>query len=442
MPRLSDTMEEGTIVRWLKTPGDTVTRGEVVAEVETDKATMDFECYETGILEQVLVPEGATASIGDPVAVIGSSGGSISTQTVLMDQQMAQANTGHAGNSHTDDVHPAESEPLVTQATKQTALPPRSQDESIVGMKRVLSSPLVRALAHRHNIDISQLAGSGPGGRVMRADVESAISISQSPTESNAAQGENDDGAHETDIPSKVERQPAPFLLADGDEKIPLTLVRRVTAARLTESAKIPQFHLTIEVDAGPLLDLRIQINNALPEGTDKVSITDLIVKACANELRDHSEVNSSYSSDFLVLHRDVNIGIAVAIPDGLVVPVIRHADRMTIRDVARASRALAERARQGKLSPEDLNGGTFTISNLGMYGIDRFDAVLNPPQAAILAVGRTMARPAVRDGRITVVDTMHLTLSVDHRVLDGAGASKFLDDLRSTLEKPYRIVT
>lgn len=302
---------------------------------------------------------------------------------------------------------------------------------------RVPTSPLARRLAREHGIDIASLAGSGPGGRVVRADVEAAISR----IDQHAASG------RPPTVPSPL--APAaprptarPAAAADDVEEVPLSTVRRLTAQRLTDSAQqAPHFYLTSIIDSEPLLTFRADLNTRLGEEGPRVSVNDLIIKACATALRAHPELNASWDDTRILRHRRIHIGIAVALDDGLTVPVIHDADRKTLTDIAREARTLADKARSGRLTLDELTGGTFTISNLGMYGVDHFTAVINPPQAAILAAGAAHPEPVVRNGELAVGTVMALTLSIDHRVLDGATGAVFLADLKALLEQPLRIV-
>ncbi|MEO9139752.1 MAG: dihydrolipoamide acetyltransferase family protein [Jatrophihabitans sp.] len=382
MPRLSDTMTEGILVQWLRSEGELVQRGDVLAEVETDKATMEIEAYASGVLTRILVQPGSTVPIGQPIAVIGDDA----------------ADDGAPGSAQ-------------GSAPEAPVLPGPAAG-------RVLSSPLARALARTHGLELARIRGTGPGGRVVRADVESAI-------------------AHSSDVEGAATTEPVDV----ADERIALTSVRRITAQRLTESAAAPHFYLTSIVDAGALLRLRADLNETLDGPATKFTITDLLIRACGVTLRSHPQVNSSWVGDHLLRHGRVNVGVAVALDEGLIVPVIRGADRLSLTEIGVEARRLTERARSGRLTPDEFSGGTFTISNLGTYGIDHFTAVINPPEAAILAVGAVHDEAVVRDGQLAVAAIMKLTLSVDHRVLDGATAAAFLRDLVSTLEHPLRIV-
>lgn len=427
MPRLSDTMEEGTIARWLKQPGDHVSPGEAIAEIDTDKATMELEAYDEGVLEEILLPEGASAAIGVAVAIIAGA---------------AEHPLGGGGEA----AGPAEAGPVT--AGPVTAGPAEA------GPAPLRTSPLARSLARRHGIDLTRIAGSGPGGRIVRHDVEAAIADNTTaplpptapptPTPATAAPQEAVLGLAAGGYSSAGGYGGEPEVVRPGGEyeEVPLGNVRRLTAERLSESARTPHFDLVVVVDAEALVDFRARVNESLPVDAEKVTVTDLVIKACARTLSAHRELNASWGGDRILRHRGIHVGLAVAVPEGLVVPVVRDADRAGLLDVARASHDLARRARQRALTPAELSGGTFTVSNLGMYGIDHFTAVINPPQAAILAVGAVGPQPVVRDGQVCVGTTMSLTLSVDHRVLDGASAAQFLAELRETLERPLRIVT
>ena len=400
MPRLSDTMTEGVVTQWLKHEGDTIRAGDVLAEIETDKATMELEAYDTGTLTRILVQPGATVPIGEPIAVIGRP-----SATEPEPQQVTPA----VATAPAPPAPPARPPAAPGAAGRQDA-----------AALRVRTSPLARALARQHGLDLGRVTGSGPGGRIVRADVEAAITAQPAAVPAPAS--------------APVSAQP----VVGDDERVPLSAVRRITAQRLTESAAAPQFYLTTIVDARPLLSLRADLNGQLDR---RISVTDLLIRACALALRQHPEVNSSWGGDHLIRRAHVNIGIAVAIPDGLIVPVIRDADTRSLTDIADAAHVLTERARAGKLTPDEFSGGTFTISNLGMFGIDHFTAVINPPEAAILAVGAAREEAAVRDGQLTAITTLKLTMSVDHRVLDGATGAGFLRDLVALLEHPLRLL-
>lgn len=416
MPRLSDTMEEGTLSQWLKNVGDPVHKGDVLAEIETDKATMDLEAFEDGVLERQLVAAGTSVPIGQPVAVIGDG----------------SATAGSAPAEPASAVKPPAPEPpeapptaLGTVAVHASA--PMSEAAEL------RTSPLARKLAHDHHLDLATIGGSGPQGRITRADVEDAIA------QRKAAQTAADGSAQAP--ASQPSTGAAPTFAGDGDEVVPLGTIRRVAASRLSESQAVPHFFLTRLVEVERLIAFRAEVNAGLAESGTKVSINDLVVRGCAVALRAHPEVNASWGGDTLLLHRHVNIGIAVSTPAGLVVPVVIDADRKQLSTIASETLELAGRARAGHLTVNEMTGGTFTVSNLGMFGIDQFTAVINPPEAAILAVGAVTDVPVVRDGRLVAVPMLKITLTVDHRVLDGATAAAFLRDLTAVLEEPLRIV-
>ncbi len=420
MPRLSDTMEEGVISSWLKQEGDTVERGDILAEIETDKAVMDLESYDSGVL-RILVPAGTTVPIGQPIAVVGDADGTATPAAPAADT---------SPEPPPSPAPAAQAEAPVGQAA--VATPPAATDGSASADEKVRATPLVRRLAREHGLDLTQISGSGPHGRIVRADVDRVLaegSVSQARPAGQPATA-----------PPAAAQPPAAQALPT-DEEIPLTTIRKVTAERLSQSAVVPHFHLTAVVDTGPLLELRAELNRKVFEPETKVSVNDLLVRAVAVTLASHREVNSSWGGDKILRHGQVNVGIAVALEDGLIVPVIRGADRLTIGEISAEARRLATAARDRQLTPDQFNGGTFTVSNLGMFGIEQFTAVINPPQAAILAVGAARDEAVVQDGEITVRSRMRLTMTSDHRVLDGAVSAAFLRDLVGALEQPLRLL-
>ncbi|WP_433188510.1 dihydrolipoamide acetyltransferase family protein [Actinoallomurus sp. CA-150999] len=417
MPRLSDTMEEGVISSWHKKPGDKVSAGDSLVDIETDKALMEYEAYEDGVLGEILVAEGETATIGTPIATLVGAG-----ETVPAARQAPVTEAASAAPAATVAAPapaPAATAPAPAQAV-ETA--PANGTRS-----RPPSSPLARRLARENDIDLTSLSGSGPGGRIVRADIEAALK--------NAP-------AAPASAPAPAPQAPAPAVAEDPDvERVPLSRIRKVTARRLTESMQTtPHFYLTRIIDVGALLAFRKTLNEALNPA--KVSVNDLIVKACATALRANPVLNVSFTEDNLLVHKRVNVGVAVALEDGLVVPVIRDADRKSVSQIGEETRELAGRAREQRLTPQEMSGGTFTVSNLGMFGVDAFTAVINPPEAGILAVGATRKDVVVGDdGEFTARDRLTLTLSVDHRACDGATGAKFLGELAELLENPLRIV-
>ncbi|WP_433336273.1 dihydrolipoamide acetyltransferase family protein [Spirillospora sp. CA-294931] len=401
MPRLSDTMEEGVVSAWQKKPGDPIAVGDVIVDIETDKAVMEYEAYEAGVLQEILVPEGETAAIGAPIAVIAPT-----------------------GSTPTPTTKPAETE-KPTEAEKPPAPAPTPRPNG----SRPPSSPLARRLARDHGLDLSTLNGSGPGGRIVRADIEAAI----------RATGPAPAAPPQTP-PAQAQTPPAQTPPDDETELVPLTRFRKVAAKRLTESKRTaPHFYLSRDVDAEPLLAFRATLNQALDPA--KISVNDLIVKACATALREHPEINVSFTEENLLIHRRVNVGVAVAVDGGLLVPVIRDADRKGVSQIGAETRELAAKARDGKLGAQEMSGGTFSVSNLGMFGVGSFSAVINPPESAILAVGAVRDEPVVRDGAVVPGKRLSITASFDHRAIDGAVGAKFLARLAELLQNPLLIV-
>ncbi|MFE5284908.1 dihydrolipoamide acetyltransferase family protein [Nocardia sp. NPDC056611] len=419
MPRLSDTMEEGVVAAWLKQVGDQVKAGEILAEIETDKALMELEAYEDGVLERIIAEAGARVPIGEAIAILGDGSGSAATAAP------APAAPTTAPASAT--AAPAAATPAVqsspTAVNGNGSAPAVSADG-----ERKKSSPLARKIAKELGVDITAVTGTGPGGRVTKLDVETASSTVAAAPAAPA-----------------VAPAPAAVSPATGDyDEIPLTTIQRVSAQRLTESMQqAPHIYLTSAIDVTELLAFRAQINTTLEEtGSGKVSVNDLLVKAVATALRLDPSVNVSFAGDKLLRHKAINIGIAVATDAGLFVPVIHDADRKSVSAIAAEGREKAGRARDRKLKGEDMSGGTFTISNLGMFGIEQFTAVINPPESAILAVGAAQDELKLDGEKVVSRKILRVTLSADHRSIDGAVAAKFLRQLKELIEHPLRIVT
>ncbi|WP_067968150.1 dihydrolipoamide acetyltransferase family protein [Nocardiopsis trehalosi] len=435
MPRLSDTMEEGVISSWVKKVGDKVASGDVLVEIETDKAVMEYEAYEDGYLVKQAVSEGDTVPIGQVIGVIGDSpdadtgdeggtdagGDADESDSDAADQEAEKGEEG-------EDAGSADAEPRA-----EATAPPAAGDNA----DRPRTSPLARRLAREYGLDIASIQGSGPKGRVVRADIEAAAK----------EQRENGDAAA-APAPERAAAPaasgPAGQAYDDGraSEEVKVGNVRKVIARRLTQSKQeVPHFYLRRTIDAEALKAFRAQINEQLADTGVKVSFNDLIVKAAATTLRAHPQVNASWVDDRLLQHGRVNVGVAVAVDAGLVVPVLHDTDTMPLSKVATTTRELAGRARDGKLKPQEMSGGTFSVSNLGMFGVDSFSAVINPPEAAILAVGAMKQQAVVRDGEIVARNTIALELSVDHRAVDGAVGAAFLKELAEVLESPMRII-
>jgi pyruvate dehydrogenase E2 component (dihydrolipoamide acetyltransferase) len=448
MPRLSDTMTEGTVSTWTKGVGDRIEKGDVIAEIETDKATMELEAYDAGVLEQILVDVGKTVPIGEVIAVIGDgSGAAAAASASATPAESAPATPAPAtvAPAATAPSAPAAVAAAVAARSAPNGTPPPSSNGT-----HPLASPLARNIARDAGLDLATVAGSGPGGRIVRADVQHAIAALGSTAAGSTATASPQTAPPAAAVAPAV-GAPSPAAPAvqlqtgPDDEEIALNNVRRITARRLVESMQqAPHFYLTSVVAADELVAARARINEGLAalaatsgEAATKVSVNDIVVKAVAVALRAHPEVNVSFGGDKLIRHHRIHVGVAVALPDGLIVPVIHDADTKTVTQISAETRDLATRARGGKLKPDEFTGSTFSVSNLGMFGVDQFTAVINPPEAAILAVGATKQEPVVRDGQIVVGYTMAITLSVDHRALDGATGAKFLADLTALLENP-----
>jgi pyruvate dehydrogenase E2 component (dihydrolipoamide acetyltransferase) len=434
MPRLSDSMEEGTILSWLKQVGDEVAVGDQLVEIETDKANMAYEADEAGVLQEILAQEGETLPIGSPIARIGDSAEGPSAKP--------------AGPVAAGDPPPPAGADASSGAVPPTAPPTGEQEEADAegpaapaaaeDGERVKASPLARRLAKDKGLDIAQLHGSGPGGRIVKSDVEGAEGPAGdavggtapeealatgrgggSPTAAGPAGG-TAKGNVETREPSKLQS----------------TIARRMAESKATA----PHFYLSIEIDMGQAVDARAKIKAASKEGDVVPSFNDMVVKACAIALREFPKANSAYRDGRFELYSRVNVGVAVAADEALVVPTVFDADQKGLRQIAADTRAVAAKVRDGSVTPPELSGGTFTVSNLGMFGIDVFDAVINMGQAAILAVGAIRDAPAVRDGEIVPAKLMKATLSCDHRILYGAEGAEFLARVRQLLEEPVSL--
>lgn len=414
MPKMGDAMEEGTLVRWLKQEGDTVQEGEPVAEIATDKATVEIEAPISGVLRGIRVAENAVVPVNTPLAYILQEGESLPAE-----------GDGKASGA----VQPtAAAAPQPAPAPTAVAAAPQPAPSN--GEERILASPLARKIAAEHGIDLRQVQGTGPKGRIVERDVLAYIESRKATAVPAAA------------VPAPVP-VPAPVVAAAPAEgrAETLTRLRQITAQRTTEAHQtIPHFYLTMEIDMEEALALRQRLNQ-LDENL-RVSVNDLIVKACAVAIEQHPIVNASYQNGQLVHPSGVHIGIAVAVEQGLLVAVLRHCEGKSLRRIAQESQTLIQKAREGKLMPDEMTGNTFTVSNLGMFGIEQFTAIINPPASAILAVGATKRVPVVQeDGTIVARHRMKVTLSCDHRVLDGAVGAQFLQTLKQVLENPLWMV-
>jgi pyruvate dehydrogenase E2 component (dihydrolipoamide acetyltransferase) len=413
MPRLSDSMEEGTVLTWLKQVGDEVAVGEALVEIETDKANMAYESDVAGTLSEILVGEGETVAIGTVIAKVGEGDGAGGGE--------AQEGEGPGGRP-AGPVAAGDPPPPAVAKASSGVVPPTTPPAG--DGDRPKASPLARRLAKDKGLDLSQLQGSGPGGRIVKADVEKA-GAAPAPSADQAPAGTS--GAPET---------------AKGQVSYEdLSKTQQLIARRMAESkATAPHFYLRAEVDMSRAVEGRARLKAAAGEGEVVPSFNDMVVKACALALREHPRANGAYRDGRFELYSRVNVGVAVAAEDALVVPTVFDADRKGLRQIAEDSRALAQRVREGQITPPELSGATFTVSNLGMYGIVGFSAVINPPQAAILAVGAIEERPVVRDGEIVPAHLMQVDLACDHRILYGAPAAEFLARVKALLEEPLAL--
>jgi pyruvate dehydrogenase E2 component (dihydrolipoamide acetyltransferase) len=433
MPKLSDTMTEGTLVKWHKQIGDEIEIGDILAEIETDKATMEMEAFDDGILTDILIQVGEKAPIGATLAILNGDSGRAPDET-------------HTAVNPTPEpaaTPPAPVQPAAAAAPAPVAAPQPSGD-------RILASPLARKVAADLNIDLSTVTGTGPAGRITRSDLESATGTPAKPsvTPSSEAAAAT---ALAASIKSKATTTPAaaaPALPAPqaiipvaktGDETIELSTMRKIIASRLlTSKTTIPHFYLHVEVDAAPLMSLRKQVNDqAEKTHGNKYSVNDFILKAVINATQAVPAINASFAGDHILKYQHVGLSVAIAVEDGLVTPVIKEAESKSLLAISKAVKDFAVRAKNKKLKPDEFDGGTITVSNLGAWGIESFDAIINPPQAAILSVGAAIEKPVVKNGQVVPGMRMNLGLSCDHRVVDGAVAAQFLSEVRKLIEQP-----
>ncbi len=434
MAQLSPTMEEGKLIEWKISEGDAVAQGDIVAEIETDKANMDVEAMGAGVLRKIVVQAGATVPVGTLIGIIAEPDEDIES---LLSEAAAGPVAGAAEEPADAPVAPSDGPeaPTATDEPAEVAEEPASaapsaETEPEAEGERVRASPVARKMAAEKGIELGAIAGSGPGGRIVKADIEAAIAAPAAASLATAA-GATTAGT--------IVAEPAaePFL---RDERVEASQMRKAIARRLAESiGPVPHFYLTIEVDMERALDMRSELN-ARADGF-KIGVNDILLKTAAEALVRHPQVNASWDEDAIQFHGRVDLGIAVAVDGGLITPVLRDADRKGLRRISLESADLIERARARKLLPEEYQGATFSISNLGMFGIDEFTAVINPPEAAILAVGMTQEKPVVEGGELTVRRRMRVTMSCDHRVVDGAIGSAFLATFKEMLENPLAMV-
>ncbi|MDE8347858.1 MAG: pyruvate dehydrogenase complex dihydrolipoamide acetyltransferase [Acidocella sp.] len=422
MPALSPTMTEGKLSRWLKKEGDEVKSGDLLAEIETDKATMEVEAVDEGYLAKIVVPDGTEGvAVNAVIAIL----------TATKDENTAAP----AALTAVQTPAPAQLPAPMPAPVAATAAAPAAIDHA----ERVFASPLARRMAKQAGIDLANVKGSGPNGRIVKADIAGgAAHMPAAKPEAAAAVA-----APAAALPPKP-AAPAPVITA-AHKKLPNSTMRKVIAKRLTESKQnVPHFYLTSNIEIDALLKLRAELNAKSPKdgaSSFKLSVNDLIIKACGVALRRHPQVNASYTEDAIIMYDDVDISIAVSIPDGLITPIVRKADQLGLAAISNTMKDLGARAKTGKLKPEEFQGGGFSISNLGMFGIPEFSAIINPPQAGILAVGAGEKRAVVKNDAIVIATMMTVTLSCDHRVVDGALGAEFLSTLKAIIEDPLSLM-
>ncbi|UWY29769.1 2-oxo acid dehydrogenase subunit E2 [Flavobacterium sp. TR2] len=418
MPRLSDTMTEGTVATWLKKVGDTVAEGDILAEIETDKATMEFESFNAGTLLYIGIQEGNTAPVDSLLAIIGPAGTDIS----------GIADNFTAGGAATAPA-PA------TEETKAAAPAAEKAPEAVAETSnggRILASPLAKKIASDKGIQLSQVKGSGENGRIVKSDIENFTPSAQAQTAASAPAAKQE---------ASAPAAPKVFVPAGEvyTEEIKNSQMRKIIAKRLSESLfTAPHYNLVIEVSMDEAMQARAAINS-VPD--TKVSFNDMVIKACALALKKHPKINSTWKEDAIIINHHVNIGVAVAVEDGLVVPVLKFTDAMSLSQIGGSVRDLAGRAKNKKLGPQEMEGSTFTVSNLGMFGITEFNSIINQPNSAILSVGAIVEKPVVKNGQIVVGNTMMLSLACDHRTIDGATGAQFLQTLKQYIESPVTML-
>ncbi|MCG9794050.1 pyruvate dehydrogenase complex dihydrolipoamide acetyltransferase [Flavobacterium algicola] len=414
MPRLSDTMTEGTVATWLKKVGEAVAEGDILAEIETDKATMEFESFNEGTLLYIGIEEGGSAPIDSLLAIIGPAGTDVS----------GIAKSFTAGGSTPAATATEEEKPAATAEKAQEATPAATNDGG-----RIFASPLAKKIASDKGVNLSQVKGSGENGRIVKSDIENFTPAAAAPSAAPA----------KADAPAAA----APKLFVPAGEvvteEIKNSQMRKIIAKRLAESLfTAPHYNLVIEVTMDDAMSSRVTINS-LPD--TKVSFNDMVIKACALALKKHPKINSQWSADVITINHHVNIGVAVAVEDGLVVPVLKFTDAMSLSQIGASVRDLAGRAKNKKLGPAEMEGSTFTVSNLGMFGITEFNSIINQPNSAILSVGAIVEKPIVKNGQIVVGNTMMLSLACDHRTIDGATGAQFLQTLKQYIENPVTML-
>ena len=434
MPQMGYDMQEGTVVRWLKPEGSVVQAGEPIAEIETDKAVVEFESYASGVLRKVLVPEGTTVPVGQAIAIVGAEG-----------EELPEAGP----EAPVEEPAPPFEEPTPSAASPVEA-PATPSETPPAAAGEVRASPMARRLAAERGIDLSLIKGTGPGNRITKDDVlafegepaqaaePATEAVPLGPATVETPSSEEAPSPTEAAVAPTTEAAVAPTAEAPADEKLPLSRMRQ-QIARVTVRSKQekPHFYVSSEIDMTRSMELRKQLNETQGEDGVRVTVNDLIIKACVEALKKHPKFNAFLHEDGIQMNDKINIGIAISEEEGLIVPAIMDCADRSLDDIATASRDLSERAKSGTLRPQEYTGGTFAISNLGMFDVSSFVAIIQPPQTAVLAVGTVAEKPVARDGHVTVAQMMTATLSADHRIVDGAEGARFLVDVKRLLENP-----
>ena len=442
MPQMGYDMQEGTVVRWLKQEGESVSEGEAIAEIETDKAVVEFESYASGVLRKVLVLEGATVPVGEPIAVVDGV-----DEDVGEESPSSQAPEPAEPPPQDEEEREEETEPASSSIPLPGTIEPEPEAAPPAPPREVRASPVARRLAEERGYDLSSIEGTGPGGRITKDDVLTyeppaaepeppAVPVAEeAPEEPEEMEEAPTAGTEEEPQPAPVSEEPP---LSEDADRVPITRMRQ-QIARVTVKSKQekPHFYVSCEIDMTRAMELRVQINEALEAQGTRVSVNDLIIRACVDALKRYPKFNAFFEEDGIRMNDTINVGVAISLEEGLIVPAIMDCGEKSLAEIAQASKDLVERSNSGALHPQEYTGGTFAISNLGMYDVTSFVAIIQPPQTAVLAVGTVAKRPVVRGDQLAVAQTMNATLSADHRIVDGAEGAQFLVEVKRLLENP-----
>ena len=433
MPKMGDAMEEGTLVKWLKSEGDDVSEGDVIAEIETDKVTLELEAENPGTLAQLIADEGQDIPVGEAIAFIQGEG----EEVPVRDGKAEQAEGAEEAEGGEEEVDGQAQAATATEAPEEEEAAEEEPTTDGRADGRFRASPIVKRLAQENNLDLSKIEGTGPAGRIVERDVRAAMERGDAQADGRAAEAEAPEAAPAPQPAAAPEPTGAP-----GTEIKEMPRMQRVIAERMTQAKQqIPHFYATVEVEMNELMTLRKQLNEQLEEQGIKLSVNDFVMKACAVALKEYPNLNSLWTSEGIELHEQVDLAMAVALEAGLITPVIKDAANKTLSAISASSKDLAKRAREGGLKPEEYQGGTFTVSNMGMFGVESFSAIINPPQAAIVAVSSIMQRAIFKEEEVVPVSLMKLTLSADHRIANGAEGAQYMAEVKRLLEHPMTLV-